>query len=319
MAKPKIALHLITTANAYQLQSKDEAEATARRLDVDLDLQFADADATRQIHQIYEHIHSDGETRPAVLIIEAVRDGGIERVVRNAANAGIGVILIHGDGSCIETVRHEHPDVPLTWVTADNRAIGSIQGRQFRALAPKGGLVLYATGPTASKTAQSRIDGAQDALTGSDLDIDVVAGGDWTSATGEKAVSGWLRLVVPGGIVPKIVGCGCDDIAEAAKKALRETARTLDRPDLARIPVTGVDGVPSLGQRLVTQGELAATVIMPVATGPAIGTRPPRSCSRPRRSRRSRLCIRSRAESPPRGPSPSQRLHLDDRPASRVG
>jgi len=270
MAKLRIAVHLITTANAYQLQSRDEAEATARRLDVDLELQFADADATRQIHEIYEHVHSDAEKRPDVLIIEAVRDGGIERVVRNAAKAGIGVVLIHGDGSSIETVRREHSDVPLAWVTADNQEIGKIQGGQFRALVPKDGLVLYATGPTASKTAQQRIDGAQEALKGSSIEMSVVAGSDWTSATGEKAVADWLKVVVPGGIVPTLVGCGCDDIAVAAKKALREIAQSLGHPALAQIRVTGVDGVPSFGQRLVTQGELAATVIMPVATGPAI-------------------------------------------------
>jgi ABC-type sugar transport system substrate-binding protein len=270
MAKPRIALHLITTANAYQLHQRDGAQAAAQRLDVELELQFADSDPTRQIHEIYEDIHSDPEKRPELLIIEAVRDGGIERVVRNAAKAGVGVILLHGDGSSIETVRQEHPNAVLSWVTADNRAIGSIQGRQFRALVPKEGLVLYATGPTASRTAQQRIEGAQEALKGSNIEMSVVAGGDWTSATGEKAVADWLKLVVPGGIVPKVVGCGCDDIAVAAKKALKAAAQALGRPALAQIPVTGVDGVPSLGQRLVTQGEMAATVIMPVAAAPAI-------------------------------------------------
>jgi len=270
MAKPRIAVHLITTANAYQLLSRDDAQAAAKRLDVDLSLQFADSDATGQIHQIYEHIYREPVQRPDVLIVEAVRDGGIERVVRNAAKAGIGVVLIHGDGSSIEKVRQEYSSVPLAWVTADNREIGRIQGRQFRTLAPKPGTILYATGPTASNTAQQRLEGAQEALKGSDTELSVVAGSDWTSATGEKAVSDWLRLVVPGGIVPMLVGCGCDDIAVAAKKALQAIAQALGRPELAQIPVTGVDGVPSLGQRLVTQGELAATVIMPVATGPAI-------------------------------------------------
>ncbi len=269
MANPRVAVHLITTHNAYQVQSRDEAVATGQRLGAELEVQFADADAVRQIHQIYAQIY-DAAKRPDVMIVEAVRDGGMERVVRNAAKAGIGVMLIHGDGSWIEPIRRECPDVPLTWVTADNRAIGSLQGRQFRALRPQGGLILYATGPIASGTAEQRLEGVQEAIQGANIDLSVVSANDWTGESGEKTVSDWLKLVVPGGVIPTLVGCQCDDIALAAKKALREAAQALSRPVLAQIPVTGVDGVPSFGQRLVNQGELAATVIMPVATGPAI-------------------------------------------------
>jgi ABC-type sugar transport system substrate-binding protein len=268
--KPKIAVHLITTANAYQVHSKEDAVSTARRLDVDLSLQFADADAPRQIHQICEHLFCDPAQRPHALIVEAVRDGGIERVVKNAARAGVGFVLIHGDGQFLDAVREEYPEVLLSWVTADNEEIGRIQGGQFRALLPMGGLVLYVTGPSMSSTSQRRLEGAQAALRGSGVELSLVAGNDWTSATGEKIVSDWLRLVVPGGMVPALVGCQCDDLAVAAKKALKDTAQALGQPDLKRVSVTGVDGVPDFGQRLVTEKQLTATVIMPVATGPAI-------------------------------------------------
>jgi ABC-type sugar transport system substrate-binding protein len=204
------------------------------------------------------------------LIVEAVRDGGMERVVRNAATAGIGVVLIHGEGSWIDDIRREHPGVPLAWVTADNRAIGHLQGRQFRALRPQGGLVLYATGPMTSGTAEQRLEGAREALQGANIDLSVVSGNDWTPTTGERIVLDWLKLVVPGVVLPTLVGCQCDDIALAARRTLRDAAQALGHPALAHVPVTGVDGVPSFGQRLVSEGELAATVIMPVATGPAI-------------------------------------------------
>ncbi|MBN2368869.1 MAG: sugar ABC transporter substrate-binding protein [Vicinamibacteria bacterium] len=268
--KPKIAVHLITAANAYQIQSQEDALSTARRLDVDVILQFADADATRQIHQICEQVYCDPARRPQALIVEAVRDGGMERVVKNAARAGVGIVLIHGDGQFIDAVRKEFPDVLLSWVTADNEEIGRIQARQFRAFLPRGGLVLYVTGPSTSSTSQRRLDGAREALKGSNIELSIVAGSDWTSATGEKIVSDWLRLVVPGGVTPALVGCQCDDFAVAAGKSLRETAQAFEKPALARVLVTGVDGVPSFGQRLVAENELAATVIMPVATGPAI-------------------------------------------------
>jgi len=38
----------------------------------------------------------------------------------------------------------------------------------------------------------------------------------------------------------------------------------------ARIPYLGIDGVPEVGQHLVDQGKLTATVVMPSNTGPAI-------------------------------------------------
>jgi hypothetical protein len=36
------------------------------------------------------------------------------------------------------------------------------------------------------------------------------------------------------------------------------------------MPVTGVDGLPEFGHRLVTEGQLAATIDMPPTTGAAL-------------------------------------------------
>jgi ABC-type sugar transport system substrate-binding protein len=42
------------------------------------------------------------------------------------------------------------------------------------------------------------------------------------------------------------------------------------RPELAAVPLTGCDGLPQGGRRLVDQGRLAATVVTPPNTGPAL-------------------------------------------------
>ena len=42
------------------------------------------------------------------------------------------------------------------------------------------------------------------------------------------------------------------------------------RPDWARVPFTGCDGLPEGGQRLVNVKQLAATIIAPSNSGPAI-------------------------------------------------
>jgi hypothetical protein len=45
-----------------------------------------------------------------------------------------------------------------------------------------------------------------------------------------------------------------------ARKALIRGAREIGRPEMAGIPVLGGDGLPSLGQRWVREGQLTATV-----------------------------------------------------------
>jgi ribose transport system substrate-binding protein len=50
-------------------------------------------------------------------------------------------------------------NVPVFSVSSDHEEIGRIQGRQFGALLPKGGSVLYVQGPSASQVAQRRAEG----------------------------------------------------------------------------------------------------------------------------------------------------------------
>jgi ABC-type sugar transport system substrate-binding protein len=61
------------------------------------------------------------------------------------------------------------------------------------------------------------------------------------------------------------VVCQNDAMAVGARRAMREL-----RPDWTDVPLTGCDGLPNGGQELVATGELAATVVKPPTTGPAI-------------------------------------------------
>ncbi|HEY7516293.1 MAG TPA: hypothetical protein VIC87_17515, partial [Vicinamibacteria bacterium] len=58
--------------------------------------------------------------------------------------------------------------------------------------------------------------------------------------------------------------------AMGVKKALVSVAEAVQRPDAARIPVTGVDGNPDVGRRLVDEGALAATIVVPSTGAPAV-------------------------------------------------
>jgi ABC-type sugar transport system substrate-binding protein len=69
-----------------------------------------------------------------------------------------------------------------------------------------------------------------------------------------------------------LVGGQNDVIASGALEALEVLAMEVGRPELASIAVVGCDGTPGLGQRLVKEGRLKATVTLPRWTGLAVET-----------------------------------------------
>jgi ABC-type sugar transport system substrate-binding protein len=91
--------------------------------------------------------------------------------------------------------------------------------------------------------------------------------GRWTESSGEEAVSSWLSLKSSEVTQLALVGCQNDAMAVGAARAL---AARRDRRDLTRVPITGCDGLPAGGRRLVDEGQLAATVVVASNTGPAI-------------------------------------------------
>jgi ABC-type sugar transport system substrate-binding protein len=78
-------------------------------------------------------------------------------------------------------------------------------------------------------------------------------------------VTNALRLKSAETLKPDLVGAQNDAMAMGARKALLAS-----RPDWARVPFTGCDGLPEGGQRLVNMKQLAATIVTPSNAGPAI-------------------------------------------------
>jgi ABC-type sugar transport system substrate-binding protein len=81
-----------------------------------------------------------------------------------------------------------------------------------------------------------------------------------------------------------LVAAQNDAMAMGARKALEQIAKERPAFSPAAVRVCGCDGTPRFGQRLVTEGKLTATVIMPPAAGRAVtdvasmlggGARPP--------------------------------------------
>jgi len=265
--RQKILVALLVEEQEFQRLQADDARLAASHVGFDADVVFAENSAILQIQQLYKVIHAPQEKRPKAIIVETVVGEGLERVARAATRAGIGWVLVNRRVSYLDSLRREFPALPIASVSTDQVEIGRIQARQFRALIPSArGVVLYIQGPSDTSAAQDRLKGAQEGLAGTQIELKLVDG-QWTEESGEQGVERWLRLKKMEEVRFDIVGCQNDAMAVGAKRALQALT---ERPDLAKLPFTGCDGLPEGGQRLVNMGQLAATVIAPSNTGPAV-------------------------------------------------
>jgi ABC-type sugar transport system substrate-binding protein len=262
--KRKVAVGLLSDQQEFQVLQARDAEAAARRNDLEIEVVYADMNPLEQIHQLFRFIHAPAEDRPAAIVVETVVGEGLERVARNAVQAGIAWVLLNRNVPYLKELREKHPEVLVGAVGTDQLEVGRIQGRQFKVLLPSGGNVLYLQGPSDTSAAQERLRGAQETIAGTGIELHVLSG-QWTEASGEKAVRGWLRLKSSDTLPPDLVGSQNDAMALGARRAIESLA-----PERASVPFTGCDGLPEGGQRLVREGKLAATVVTPSNTGPAL-------------------------------------------------
>ena len=199
-----------------------------------------------------------------------IHDKSLERVARDAARQGIGWVCLNRGADSIGAIGKEFPGVPIFGIAPDQKEIGRIQGQQFKTLLPRGGKVLCVQGSASNNSSQIKLAGAQEALAGSNVEIAQVIDGNWTAEFAEMMVGRWLRTVMTHESQVNLIGCQNDHMAVGAKKAARSVAAHLKQPEIANIPVTGVDAVPAFGQRLVAQGELLASVVMPSTAKAAV-------------------------------------------------
>jgi ABC-type sugar transport system substrate-binding protein len=265
-----LALCLANEANEYQRAVHEDALAVANRHGVKLEVYFANDKITQQIKQIYECLHRDAFSRPEAILIMPVRVGALGRVAHEVLRAGIGWICLNRQIDNYDKFRQEFPQVPTCLISPDQYEIGKIQARQFRALLPKGGQLLYVQGEATNPSAQGRIEGMREVIEGTNIEIAGVLDGNWSTQDAERVVGSWLRIALLGKSQIDLIGCQNDAMAIGTLKALQSVAVYLQQPEIARIPVTGCDGVPAVGQTLVREGQLAATVVIPPTGGPAV-------------------------------------------------
>jgi ribose transport system substrate-binding protein len=264
----RFVVSLITGDNDYQIEQASAASAIASRLAVDLETIFADSDAIKQSQQLLTMIQSEPHARPDAILMEPAGGTALPVVARAAAAAKIGWVVLNREADYVSELRRTC-QAPIFAVSADHVEIGRIQGRQVAKLLPKGGSVLYVQGPSASSVSQQRTTGMHETKP-NNVTLKILKSSSWTEASGYQAATAWLRLSTSHKEPVDLVVCQNDFIAMGARKAFREHTSVDERTAHLQPRFTGVDGMPRTGQDWVNRGLLAATVVVPAVTVPAI-------------------------------------------------
>lgn len=267
MAKIRILVSLTTNENDYQIEQAQSAEAAAKESGATVEIIYADNDAINQSTQILRAIQGAPEDRPNAIVFEPVGGTALPQVARAAAAAGIGWAVLNRDANYIEELR-KTASAPIFAISSDHPEIGRIQGRQFAALLPRGGTVLYIQGPSENSAAKDRTLGMQEAKP-ANLQI-IALRGQWTEESAQRSVRSWMKLTTSQKATVDLVGAQDDAMAMGARKAFEELPNEMERERWLKIPFTGCDGLPKTGQSWIRSGMLTASVFVPPNAGQAI-------------------------------------------------
>ena len=258
MKKLSFLVSLTNNENDYQQEQQAAAEKAARRLGVDLKIVHANNDAVTQSQQLLHYIQGSAGARPDAIVFEPAGGTGFPQVARAAVAADIGWVVLNHEADYLKQLR-QSCHVPVFSLSSDHGEVGKIQGKQFAALLPQGGSILYIEGPANSSASHERTAGMK--LTKpANIQVKTMRA-NWTEESAYRAVSSWLRLRTSQETSIDLVGAQDDSMAAGARKAFAEIA-VGERERWLKIPFTGCDGLPKTGQSWVRSGLLAATIFI---------------------------------------------------------
>src|SRR6266403_3539074 len=267
MKRLRILVSLTTNDNDYQIEQAKSAEETSRRLNIETQIVYAENDAITQSTQLLRAIQAAPQGRPDAIVFEPVGGTALPQVARAAVGANIGWAVLNREAGYIAELRRT-AKVPIFCVSNDHIEIGRIQGRQFAALLPKGGSILYIQGPSENSAAKDR---AQGMLSTKPANLQVTTlKAQWTEESSLRSVRSWLKLTTSQKAVIDLIGAQDDAMAMGARKAFQEITNESERDRWLKLPFTGCDGLPKTGYAWVLSGLLAATVFAPPNSGQAI-------------------------------------------------
>ena len=267
MKKLRFLISLHGGQNDFQVAQAQCAEAAAHKLGIDAEILLAEDDAVNQSTQLLKAIQSQKESRPDAIVLEPVGGTALPQVAKAANAAGIGWAVLNRRPEYLADLRRQSK-VPMFSVSADHEEIGRIQGRQFAALLPRGGSVLYIEGPSRSSSAQKRTAGMLETIP-TNIQVSMLKA-NWTTESATHAVSSWLRLSTSRSAPIGLVGAQDDAMAMGAREAFQRVPDDQERARWLSLPFTGCDGQPATGQVWVREKLLAATIYLSPLTGIAM-------------------------------------------------
>jgi ribose transport system substrate-binding protein len=266
MKRLNFLVSLTNDDNDYQQEQARAAQKAALRLGVNVEIIHANNDAVAQSQQLLRYIQDPNVKRPDAIMFEPAGGTAFPQVARAATAAGIGWVVLNHEADYLTDLRRMYK-VPAFLITSDHEEIGEIQGKQFAALLPNGGTVLYIEGPPNSAAARARTRGMNNTKP-ANIQVKSMRA-NWTEESAYKTVSSWLKLRTSQTSQIDLVGAQDDSMAMGARKAFSELPGS-DASKWMKIPVTGCDGMPRTGQLWVRNGTLAATIFIRPNTDLAI-------------------------------------------------
>ncbi len=263
----RVLVALMTKDNDYQIEQANSATQAASKLGIEAKIVYADNDAINQSTQILKAIQAPPEERPDAVIFEPAGGTALPQVARAAATAGMGWVVMNREASYIPELR-QTCKAPVFVLSSDHLETGRIQGRQFSALLPSGGSILYIQGPSENSVAKERLLGMME-VKPSNIHLTTLKG-QWTEESAQRAVGSWLKLSTSQKAHIDLVGSQNDAMAIGARKTFQEIPDEAEREHWLSLPFTGCDGLPKTGQSWVRSGLLAATIYLPPLAGQAI-------------------------------------------------
>src|SRR5258708_31622526 len=245
MTKLRILVSLTTDDNDYQIEQAKSAESIAQRLNLVVEILYAGNDAINQSTQLLRAIQAAPQDRPAAIVFEPVGGTALRQVAKAAVSANVGWVVLNRDASYIGELRRI-AKCPIFCVSNDHIEIGRIQARQFAALLPKGGNILYIQGPTENSAAKERTQGMM-SLKPANIQV-VTLKGQWTEESSIRAVRSWLKLSTSKKTAIDLIGAQDDSMAMGARKAFQEIANESERDQWLYVAFTGCDVLPSTFQ-----------------------------------------------------------------------
>lgn len=251
--------------NNYLREQEAAAKTTAQRLGLDLRIVNAKSDPVTQSQQLLEIVQTTS-ARPDAIVVEPVNNQGLPRVAEAAVAAGIGWVISNALVDYLEALR-KNAKAPVFGVSQDHPEVGRMQGRQIRAILPRGGAILYLRGPATNFLAAQRSEALESEL-GANIQFKSLKI-QWTEESAYNSVTSWLRLSTVRANDTQLIAAQNTDFILAARRAFEDNTSGDERTKWLGLPYCGV-AVLSQVKQLMDSGTLTAAIVTPVTLDKAL-------------------------------------------------